>query len=102
MAERQIQGNPKSNRPPTNMTGQGNEIAKHGRSKKEDEEAPKEMEVDTGTPVKTANSKGKRSESSDPVDDDSEKNNIDDDVPLSFPQRVSCCMSGSSVTSCLL
>jgi hypothetical protein len=83
-------------------TGEGKESAEHGLGKKDekalrDEDAPKEKE---DTAVKVTNSKGKRkggskSESSEPADDDSDKKNIDDDVPLSFPQRVSCCYQWS-------
>jgi hypothetical protein len=109
MAERQInvkKGNSISEKYPTTttkMTGEGNESAEHGHGKKEeqssrDEEAVTKMEDNTPVEV-VANTKGKRgkdgskSDSSEPADDDSEKN-IDDDVPLSFPQRVSHCMSG--------
>jgi hypothetical protein len=88
--------------PQFKMTGESNEGADHELGKKDeqssrDEEASQEMEANT--PVKAVNSEEKRkgrskSHSSDPADDDSDKNNIDDDVPLSFPQRVSGCVSG--------
>jgi hypothetical protein len=80
------------------MTGEGNEGAELHLEKEEqstrDEEAPQEKE--DSTPVKATDSKEKRKgeSKSEPADDDSDKNNIDDDVPLSFPQRVSCCMRG--------
>jgi hypothetical protein len=120
MAERQIntqKGNSISEKYPTTttttkMTGEGNESAERKKEEQSshDEEAVTKMEEDN-TPVEVANTKGKgkkgkagnKSDSSEPVDDDSEKNNIDDDVPLSFPQRVSYCMSGRiSMTSALL
>jgi hypothetical protein len=108
-AERHInlkKGNSISEKYPTTtkMTGEGNESAEHGHGKKEeqssrDEEA--DLKMEDNTPVVKANVKesrkrkgGSKSDSSEPADDDSEKNNIDDDVPLSFPQRVSYCMSG--------
>jgi hypothetical protein len=93
MAERQI-NTKKGEYPPTKMTGEGKEDAEHEHDEKlnQDEEASQEKE--DKTPVTTANLKAKRkegskSDTSDPADDDSDKN-IDDDVPLSFPQRVSC------------
>jgi hypothetical protein len=89
------------------MTGEGNESAEHEHGKKEeqssrDEEAVTKMEDITPVEIPNPKGKGKRgkggskSDSSEPADDDSEKN-IDDDVPLSFPQRVSYCMSGCKV-----
>jgi hypothetical protein len=83
------------------MTGEGNEGAKHQHGKQDEKSSPDEeasQEKDDNTPVKAANSKEKRkgkskSRSSDPAADDSDQSNIDDDVPLSFPQRVSCCRS---------
>jgi hypothetical protein len=106
MAERQIntkKGNLNSEKYPTpNMTGVGNESAEHGHDKKDDkssrdDEASQEKEENTMVKVAKPKAKGKsgnKSDSSEPVDDDSDKNVIDDDVPLSFPQRVSCWMSG--------
>lgn len=106
MAERQInakKGNSITEKYPTTKMTEGNESADHGHGKKDertsrDEDAAQEKE--DKTPVKVANAKAKRgkggskSDSSEPADDESEKNNFDDDVPLSFPQRVSYCMSG--------
>jgi hypothetical protein len=112
MAERQInlkKGNFNIEKYPTTttkMTGEGNESADHAHDKKEEqstrvEETDLKMEdMEDNTPVeKVPNAKerkrkgGSKSDSSEPADDDSEKNNIDDDVPLSFPQRVSYCVS---------
>jgi hypothetical protein len=106
MAERLFNAK-KGKYPPTKMTGQGNEGAEHVHVEKDvnvkkdeqssrNEEASQEKEEKT--PVKPAKSKEKRkggskNDASDPADDDSDKNNFDEDVPLSFPQRVSCCMS---------
>jgi hypothetical protein len=108
MAERQInakKGNSISEKYPTtaNMTGEGIQSAEHGQGKKEEQSSRDEealTKVEDNAPAEVANTKGKKgkggskSDSSEPVDDDSEKNNIDDDVPLSFPQRVSSCMGG--------
>jgi hypothetical protein len=85
------------------MTGESNEGAEHMRGKKvkqssRDEEASQKKEDNTR--AKAANSKEKKRgrskshTSSDPADDNSNKNNVDDEVPLSFPQRVSGCVSG--------
>jgi hypothetical protein len=84
------------------MIGEGNEGTENGHAKKDEEssrvsEASKEKEDCSS--VKAASSKeerkgGSKSHCSDAAADDSDKNSIQDDVPLSFPQRVSCCMSG--------
>jgi hypothetical protein len=87
---------------PTKMTGQGNEGVEHVHGKNDEQSSQDEeasQEKGEKTPVTIANSKTKRkgrskSHNSDPADDGSDKNNFDDDVPLSFPQRVSCCTSG--------
>jgi hypothetical protein len=91
----------------TKMTGEGNESAEHEPGKKEEQSSrdeETELKVEDNIPVvKVANAKerkrkgGSKSDSSEPVDDDSEKNIIDDDVPLSFPQRVSYCIAVVSV-----
>jgi hypothetical protein len=90
------------------MTGEGNEGTEHGYAKKgeespSDEEAAQEKEDSSS--VKAASSKEKRkgrskSDGSDATADDSDKKYIYDDVPLSFPQRVSCCMSGLICLTC--
>jgi hypothetical protein len=77
------------------MTGVSNEGAEHGHGKLEevssrDEEPSHHEKEDKTRLTKAANSQGKRkggSDRSEPVDDDSDKNG---NVPLSFPQRVSC------------
>jgi hypothetical protein len=81
--------------PRPKMTGESNEGAEHGYGKLEEEssrdEEPSQEKEDKAS-AKAANSQGKSkggSDRSEPVDDDSDKNG---NVPLSFPQRVSCCM----------
>jgi hypothetical protein len=79
--------------PRPKMTGENNEGTEHGHDKLEEKssrEEPTQEKEDT----KAANSQGKSksgSDSSDPVDNYSDKNG---NVHLSFPERVSCCMSG--------
>jgi hypothetical protein len=83
---------------PPKMTGQGNEEGVEDtqgteqNDKSSQAEESSAMNEDGQVEAPLANSKGKRKggskSDSEPADDDSEKN-IDDDVPLSFPQRVS-------------
>jgi hypothetical protein len=84
------------------MTGEGNEGTANGHAKKDEEsswvlEAEASKEEEDSSSLKAAGSKekgkgGSKSHGSDAAADDSDKNSIHDDVPLSFPQRVSCCM----------
>jgi hypothetical protein len=92
------------------MPGEGNEATEHGYAKKGEESPSDEegsQEKEDSSSVKAASSKEKRkgrskSDGSDAAADDSDKKYIYDDVPLSFPQRVSCCMSGLICLTCNL
>jgi hypothetical protein len=77
------------------MTGEDDEGTEHEHDKLEEEPSDEEpsQEKEDKTPTKAANSKGKSkggSDRSDPVDNYSDN---DGNEHLSFPQRVSCCMS---------
>jgi hypothetical protein len=95
------------------MIGEDNESTGHGHGKKgekssRDEEASQEKQEDTSVKAASSNEKGDKrgsnSHISEPADaDQSDKNDIEgSDIPLSFPQRVSCCRSGLVCLTCCL